>query len=140
MNKVIMSGRLTKDPDYREIQQEIGSFHVANFDLAVRRNSKNVTDFFRVKTFNKIADNVKEYLHKGMRVLVEGELNITSYTDKETGEKKSYCEINASRVEFIDAKNGSENGSNSGGYPQPAPDGDDSFMSIPEGYEDLPFK
>lgn len=136
MNKVIMIGRLTKDPDFKEVQQENGGFHVANFDIAVRRNTKKVTDFFHVKAFNKIADISRDYLHKGMRILVEGELNVTSYPDKETGEKKSYCEINASRIEFIDTKN---NGDSAGSVPSPAPDEYNGFMDIPEGYENLPF-
>lgn len=141
MNKVIMIGRLTKSPDYKEISSQNGTFRVANFDIAVRRNSSATTDFFHVKAFNNLADTARDYLRKGTKVLIEGELQTSSYPDKDTGEKKIYYGINAARIEFIESKSGVGSSDTAGGYPPPVPDGYDEFMNIPDGIdEDLPFK
>ena len=139
MNKVIMMGRLTKDPEHKEVSSGNGNFQVANFIIAVRRNTSDTTDFFRVKAFNKLSEIARDYLHKGMRVLIEGELNTSSYANKDTGEKKTSYEINAVRIEFVDTKSGNNNAP--GNFPPPAPEGYDGFMNIPDEIdEDLPFK
>ena len=136
-----MLGRLTRDPVCKEIRSQNGDFRVANFDIAVRRNTTDVTDFFHVKAFNKLSDVAEKYLRKGMKVLVEGEMTTSSYTDKDTGKKKTSFEINVSRIEFVDAKSGSENNGSTQKYPPPTPEGYDGFKNIPDGFdEDLPFK
>lgn len=140
MNRIILIGRLTRDPEYKTYQTENGEFRLAKFSLAVSRNtSKDVTDFFVVKGFNKLADTAYKYLHRGMRIMVEGELQTSSYPDKETGEKKTVYEISAQRFEFLDSKKDSSD--QPGDYPPPSPENDDGFMNIPEGYdEELPFR
>lgn len=141
MNRVIMIGRLTRDPECKEISSQNGKFQVANFDIAVRRNTTDVTDFFHVKAFNKLSDIAEKYLRKGMKVLVEGELLTSSYTDKDTGKKKTSFEISATRIEFVESKSGNENDGSTRNYPPPTPADYDGFSGIPEGYdENLPFK
>lgn len=141
MNKIILIGRLTRDPEYNTYSTENGEFRVAKFGLAVSRNtSRDVTDFFNIKGFNKHADTAFKYLHKGMRIMVEGELQISTYPDKETGEKKTAYDIIVQRYEFLDSKKDSSN-DQPGNYPPPAPEGYDGFMNIPDGYdEELPFR
>src|SRR5574344_305984 len=97
MNKIILSGRLTKDPDYQESKMPI-----ASFDLAVGRN-KDVTDFFRIKAFNETAKAVDKFTAKGLRVIVEGRIQTSSYERKD-GTKSYSIEVLADRVEFIDYK------------------------------------
>lgn len=140
MNKIIVTGRLTRDPAYKRCNSVNGEFRVSNFNLAVRRNgSRDTTDFFRIKAFNGIADSAFHYLHQGMRIMVEGELQISSYPDRETGEKKTLYEIVAQRLEFMDYRR--EESSQEGNYPPPAPEGYDGFMGVPEDeMDDTPFR
>lgn len=139
MNKVFMSGRLTKDPVFKTIKTQTGYFNVTNFDLAVRRNASDKSDFFHIKAMNKQAEIARDYLHKGMRVVIEGEFQTSAYPDKETGEKKTAYEINVNRIEFFDTKDGSA--MQEGKYPQKAPEGYNGFMDIPEGMEaEMPFR
>ena len=141
MNKIILIGRLTRDPEYNTYPTENGEFRVAKFSLAVSRNTeRDVTDFFNVRGFNKLADTAFRYLHKGMRIMVEGELQTSTYSDKKTGEKKTAYDIIAQRFEFLDSRKDSGN-DQSGNSPPPAPEDFDGFMSIPDGYdEELPFR
>lgn len=97
MNKIIISGRLTKDPDYQESKMPM-----ASFDVAVGRN-KDITDFFRVKAFNETAKAVEKFTAKGLRVIVEGRMQSSTYERKD-GTKATSFEILADRVEFIDYK------------------------------------
>ena len=112
MNMVVLVGRLTRDPSYNEVQSENGSHHIVSFYLAVPRN----------------------YLRKGKRIAVAGELMTGSYKDKETGKTVYTTEVTANRLEFADRK---DNGNS-----RQAPDSDaDGFSSVPDGYADeLPFR
>lgn len=140
MNKIILTGRLTRDPAYKRCNSVNGEFRVANFNLAVRRSgTKDVTDFFRIKAFNAFADSAFHYLHQGMRIMVEGELQTSSYPDRETGEKKTAYEVVVQRFEFLDSRK--EDSSQTGNYPPPAPEGYDGFMNVPDDeLDDLPFR
>ena len=103
MNKIILSGNLGRDG---ELKYAAGSGKaVLNFSIGVARGFKKEdgTDWVNCVVFDKRAESLAEYLVKGQRVLVEGQLRINSYTDKE-GNKKIAPSVNVSNVELIGAK------------------------------------
>ena len=105
LNKVILVGRLTRDPDLRYIQSGEA---VANFTLAVDRPFTNQkgekeTDFVRIVVWKKQAENCAQYLNKGSMAAVDGRLQLRNYEDS-SGEKKQAVEVVAERVVFIGGK------------------------------------
>ena len=105
LNKVILVGRLTRDPDLRYIQSGEA---VANFTLAVDRPFTNQkgekeTDFVRIVVWKKQAENCAQYLNKGSMAAVDGRLQVRNYEDN-SGEKKQAVEVVAERVVFIGGK------------------------------------
>lgn len=138
MNRVILIGRLTCDP---AIRQTPNGKNVASYRLAVDRPmSKGETDFFQIVAFGNGADFACKFLHKGMRIAIEGRIQTRSYNNKE-GKQVTVTEIVADRHEFCESKAAGGNG-----YTAPAPakeqapfppEGDD-FTEI-ETDDDLPF-
>ena len=107
MNKIIITGRLTKDP---EIYETASQTKVAKFSIAVNRPFKNVngeyeTDFFNCASFLGAA-NIKEYCHKGDLILVDGRVQNRTYDD-EKGNRHYITEIMCNRVEFLSSKGNS---------------------------------
>ena len=105
LNRVVLIGRLTKDPELRHTQN---GHAVANFDLAVDRpftgqDGEKETDFIRINVWRKQAENAANYLQKGSMAAVEGRLQIRSYQDKE-GIKRKAAEVVADNVRFLDGK------------------------------------
>lgn len=100
MNKVIMTGRLTKDVEPRYTQT---GKCVSRFNIAVNGYKKDDTNFFNVVAWDKLGELCGNYLTKGSKVLIEGQLISRSYEDN-SGNKKTAIEINASNVEFLDNK------------------------------------
>lgn len=99
MNKVILIGRLTKDPEVRYTGDNMA---VASFTVAIDRQSKEKkTDFPRVTVFGKQAENCERFLKKGRLVGVEGSIATGSYEDKD-GKKVYTTDVSASRVEFLE--------------------------------------
>lgn len=144
MNKVILMGRLTRDPDVRYSQSE-NSMAIARYTLAVdrrfNRGEENNTDFINIVAFGKAGEFAEKYLHKGTKVLVTGRIQTGSYTNKD-GQKVYTTDVVAEDQEFAESKNASSGEGGSGNYTRSsapvAADGD--FMSIPEGIvEELPF-
>lgn len=144
MNKVILMGRLTRDPDVRYSQGE-SSMAIARYTLAVdrrfNRGDENNTDFINIVAFGKAGEFAEKYLHKGTKVLVTGRIQTGSYTNKD-GQKVYTTDVVAEDQEFAESKNASSGEGGSGNYTRSsapvAADGD--FMSIPEGIvEELPF-
>lgn len=132
MNKVILIGRLTKDPDVRNTGDD-NSKAVARYTLAVDRRFKKDgetnADFISCIAFGNGAAFVEKYLSKGMKIVVVGRIQTGSYTNKE-GQKVYTTDVVVEEQEFAESKN-SRN-------PQPCPD--DGFMNIPDDIgEDLPF-
>ena len=130
MNKVILMGRLTKDPDMRGE----GSGLVARYSLAVDRRYKKdgetETDFINVVVFGKGAEFAEKYLKKGIKIVLTGRIQTGSYTNKD-GQKVYTTDVVAEDQEFAESK-GSGNNSESGS------DGD--FMTIPDSVkDDMPF-
>ena len=119
MNKVILVGRLTQDPEVRYTQ---AGKAVANFTLAVNRN-KEEADFIPVVLWEKLAESAGNNLFKGNRVLIEGRLQVRSY-EANDGQKRRITEIVAQNMEFLEAKKKDDESTPFGGV-QCVPD--DSF-------------
>lgn len=117
MNKIILMGRLTKDP---EVKYTNTGKAVAQFTLAVNRPIKNAegnyeADFINIVAWNQTAEVVGNYVQKGQRLLVEGRLQIRNYTAQD-GSKRSVTEVITDRVEFIESKNKNASEGKQGGF------------------------
>ena len=105
INRVILVGRLTKDPEYRQTQSEVST---ATFTLAVNRTFKNKNgereaDFINVVVFRQQAENVSKYLSKGSLAGVDGRIQSRNYENKE-GQRVFVTEVVADSVQFMDSK------------------------------------
>ena len=145
MNKVILMGRLTRDPEVRYSGDN--STVVARYSLAVdRRFSRgngddNNTDFINIVAFGRAGEFAEKYFRKGMKVLVTGRIQTGSYTNKD-GVKIYTTDVVAEDQEFCESKNnsGSDGGFAGGNTSAPASNFGDGFMNIPDGIdEELPF-
>lgn len=137
MNRVILCGRLTREPEVRYSQTASGSMAVARYTLAVdrafKKDGEQAADFINCIAFGKNGEFAEKYLHQGTKIIVEGRWQTGNYTNKD-GQKVYTNDCNISKLEFCDSKNSS----GSSAEPQPKPD--DSFMSIPNDIdEELPF-
>ena len=146
MNKVILMGRLTRDPEVRYSTGE-RSMAIARYTLAVDRRGRRgqgadgqeqTADFIQCVAFDRAGEFAEKYFHQGQRVLVTGRIQTGSYTNKE-GQRVYTTDIIVEDQEFADSKN-----DNAGaGYkkPEPAAASSEGFMNIPDGVEDegLPF-
>ncbi|HOA17779.1 MAG TPA: single-stranded DNA-binding protein [Fervidobacterium sp.] len=102
-NKVVLVGRLTKDP---ETKQTLDGNLIATFTLAVNRSNNNGdVDFIRIVTFRKTAELVHSYLQKGRMVLVEGKLRINKWKAND-GQTRSTPEVWADNIVFIESRKG----------------------------------
>jgi len=149
MNKVILMGRLTRDPEVRYSQGE-GQMAIARFSLAVDRRFKRqgdtvTADFFNCTAFGKQGEFVEKYLKQGTKVVVTGRIQNDNYTNKE-GQKVYSVQVIVEEIEFAESKNAS---AGNGGSFQNAPAGnsaepmmpEDGFMNIPDGIDNsLPFQ
>lgn len=150
MNKVILCGRLVRDPEVRYSTGQ-RSMAVAKYTLAVERKGKKKegeqsSDFINCVAFDKLGEFAEKYFTKGLRILVSGRIQTGSYTNKE-GRKVYTTDVIVEEQEFADSKNSNSSG-NSGSYgyqpasmPSPSSVIGDGFMNIPDGIEDegLPF-
>lgn len=137
MNKVILTGRLTRDPEIRYAQQNDTA--IARYTLAVDRMTKNAeqsADFIRCVAFNKPAEFAEKYLRKGIKIAITGRIQTGSYTDRD-GRKVYTTDIVVENQEFCESRNAS---SSSEPSTQPSSNYADKFMNIPDGIDDeLPF-
>ena len=136
MNRVILMGRLTREPDIRWTQGS-PSTQIARYTLAVDRRGKDKdADFINCIAFNKSADFAEKYLHKGTKILVEGRIQTGSYTNKD-GQKVYTTDIIVDSHEFVESAKVNEPSTSNGN------DGfiNEGFMSIPDNADDagLPF-
>ena len=151
MNKAILMGRLTRDPDVRYSAGE-NSTAVARYTLAVdrrfHRDGDATADFIGCVAFGRQAEFAEKYLRQGTKIAITGRIQTGSYTNRE-GQKVYTTDVVVEEQEFAESKNA---GGNNGGYsaPQhnnPAPSANtsdlgsaDGFMNIPDGIdEELPF-
>ena len=148
MNKVILLGNLTRDPEVRYSQGS--NMAIARFSLAVNRRfpreGEPDSDFFNCTAFGKTAEFVEKHFHKGSRMSLVGRVQNHNYTNK-NGEMVYSVQIIAEEVEFAERKstadaNAAAGFGGSGAGPAPANDSDagDDFMPVPEGVDDdIPF-
>ncbi|MBO5097301.1 MAG: single-stranded DNA-binding protein [Agathobacter sp.] len=146
MNKVILMGRLTRDPEVRYSQGD-ASTAIARFSLAVDRRFKRdgddqTADFINCVAFGRTAEFMERYARKGTKFVVEGRIQTGSYTNKD-GQKVYTTDVVVENIEFAESKASGDN--NNGGYvpadrPSPSGAAGDGFMNIPDGIdEELPF-
>jgi single-strand DNA-binding protein len=130
MNKVILMGNLTKDPEIR-YTQSADPVTVAKFALAVSRRFKREgeqdTDFINCTVFGKQAEFAEKYLKKGMKIIVSGRLQISQY-DNASGQRQWYTDVILDEIEFAESKAGyearmSQRGQYDDPQPQPQPSG-----------------
>ena len=145
MNKVILMGRLTRDPEVRYSQGE-NATAVARYTLAVdrrfnRNNDEQTADFINCVAFGRAGEFAERYFHKGTKIAVTGRIQTGSYTNKD-GNKVYTTEVVIEEQEFAESKASAGGGDyQSMERPTPSDASADGFMSIPEGIENnLPFK
>ena len=151
MNKVVLMGRLTRNPEVRYSQGQNGEQNaIARYTLAVDRRFKREgdeqnADFISCVAFGKQGEFAEKYLKQGTKIAITGRIQTGSYTNKD-GQKVYTTDVVIEEQEFAESKNAS--GGNSGGNAAPAGNPpaqesapNDGFMNIPAGIEnDLPFK
>ena len=134
MNKWIGIGRLTRDPEVRYGQSGNA---IANFSVAVdrrfKRDGEAQADFFNCTAFGKTGEFVEKYLHKGTKVVIDGEVQNNNYEDK-NGTKHYSVQIIINQIEFAESKRAAEE---NGNYSEPAANepstnapADDGFMNV----------
>lgn len=148
MNKVILMGRLTRDPEIRYANNENNTC-IANYTLAIdrrfkRQGDEQTADFIRCVAMGKNGEFAEKYLHQGTKIVVEGRIQTGSYTNKD-GNKVYTTDVVIESHEFAESKAASgQNGNQSSSAPtRPEPVSADSngFMNIPDSIdEELPFK
>ena len=166
MNKVILMGRLTREPDVRYSQNADGSMAVARYTLAVDRrrarnnNDEQSADFISCVAFGRSGEFAEKYLHQGTKIVVTGRIQTGSYTNKD-GQRVYTTDVVVEEQDFAESKAAAS--SYTGGYqqqggyanapepqaapaytpsrPEPSAVAGDGFMNIPDGVEDegLPF-
>lgn len=149
MNKVILMGRLTRDPEVRYTQGD-NQMAIARYTLAVdrrfnRNGDENTADFISCVAFGKSGEFAERYLRKGTKIAVTGRIQTGSYTNKD-GVKVYTTDVVVEDQEFAESKNSNNNGGgfegnygNNGQSAAPMAAGD-GFMNIPDGIdEELPF-
>lgn len=146
MNKVILMGRLTRDPEVRYSQGE-RSMAIARYTLAVdRKGSRNqgsneqTADFISCVAFDKAGEFAEKYFRQGMRVLISGRIQTGSYTNRD-GVKVYTTDIVVEDQEFADSKGATAAGNGQSSNQSQYTDTGEGFMNIPDGVEDdgLPF-
>lgn len=147
MNKVILMGRLTRDPEIRYANNENNTC-IANYTLAVdrrfkRQGDEQTADFIRCVAMGKGGEFAEKYLHQGTKIVVEGRIQTGSYTNKD-GQKIFTTDVLVKLQEFAESKaasaqNGNQNAS-APTRPNVAQNDSDGFMNIPDAIEEeLPF-
>jgi len=147
MNKVILMGRLTRDPEIRYANNENNTC-IANYTLAVdrrfkRQGDEQTADFIRCVAMGRGGEFAEKYLHQGTKIVVEGRIQTGSYTNKD-GQKIFTTDVLVESQEFAESKaasaqNGNQNAS-APTRPNVAQNDSDGFMNIPDAIEEeLPF-
>jgi single-strand DNA-binding protein len=143
LNKVLLIGNITRDPELRYIQSGTA---VLDLGVAVNRRVKgsdgtwgDEAAFIDVTVWGKQAENCAEYLSKGRSVFVEGHLKFDQWEDKKTGDKRSKLKVTAENIQFLGGKPSGGDGGGGRGRPEPAgkpePPADDTDLSD----DDIPF-
>lgn len=141
MNKVILCGRLTRDPDIKYSQGE-NSTAIARYTIAVDRRFANrndanaqTADFIPCVAFGKSGEFAEKYYRKGTKVIITGRIQTGSYTDK-NGNKVYTTDVVVEEQEFAESKSSQNDNSSA----QQSAASNDGFMNIPDGIDmELPF-
>ncbi len=143
MNKVILMGRLTREPDVRYSQGD-NAMAVARYTLAVdrrfKRDGEATADFISCVAFAKQAEFAERYLHQGTKLVVEGRIQTGSYTNKD-GQKVYTTDVVVENCEFAESKANAE-GNSSVSRPEPVNAAGEGFMNIAQSVDEedeLPF-
>lgn len=137
MNRVLLQGRLTADPELRHTQSGTA---VTSFRIAVDRNYKDretgerKADFINVVAWRQTGEMISRYFSKGRMILVEGELQVRDYTDKD-GNRRYATEVNANSVYFCDSKKSEGRNAPDAGYTPPP----NQFTELEGDSGELPF-
>lgn len=142
MNKIILMGRLTRDPEVRYSQGE-NALAIARYTLAVdrrfKKDNEQTTDFIPCIVFGKSAEFVEKYFRQGTKVTVCGRIQTGSYTNKD-GVKVYTTDVVVEEQEFAESKANSQQNQQSNNT-GPVSDSGDGFTNIPDGVdEELPFQ
>lgn len=143
MNKCILVGRLTRDPETRYSQGE-NAMAITRFSIAVNRRFKNKegnyeADFPNCVCYGKTAEFVEQYFKKGMAIGVVGRLTTGNYTNKD-GVKVYTTDVIVEEAEFVESKNSGDASATSNTPSNNNASSGDGFMNIPDGIdEELPF-
>ena len=150
MNKVILMGRLTRDPEVRYSAGE-NALAIARYTLAVdrrfRRDGEASADFISCVSFGRTAEFAEKYFRQGLKIAVTGRIQTGSYTNRE-GQKVYTTEVVVEEQEFAESKSAAASNGGDSSYaaytpsrPEPSAAAGDGFMNIPDGVEDegLPF-
>lgn len=146
MNKVILMGRLTRDPEVRYSSGD-NQMAIARYTIAVDRrgrregNDGQTADFINCVAFGRAGEFAEKYFHKGIKIAITGRIQTGSYTNKD-GQKVYTTDVVVEEQEFAESKAASENaGSGYAPVDRPSPSSaGDGFMNIPDGIdEELPF-
>ncbi|HDT6192907.1 TPA: single-stranded DNA-binding protein [Staphylococcus aureus] len=140
LNRTVLVGRLTKDPELRSTPNGV---NVGTFTLAVNRTFTNAqgereADFINVVVFKKQAENVKNYLSKGSLAGVDGRLQTRSYDNKD-GQRVFVTEVVADSVQFLEPKNNNQQPNNNYHQQGQTQTGNNPFDNTEEDFSDLPF-
>ena len=147
MNKVILMGRLTRDPEIRYSSGD-SQTAIARYTLAVdrrfnRNNDEQTADFIGCVAFGRAGEFAEKYLRQGTKIVVEGRIQTGSYTNKD-GQKVYTTDVMVESQEFAESKSASQQNENSQSSaptrPNPTSASNDGFLNIPDGIEEeLPF-
>lgn len=141
LNKAILMGRLTRDPELRHTQSNMA---VASFSLAIDRdrkgpNGERQTDFIDCVAWGRQAEFVSQWFTKGMLAIVVGRMQSTSYEDK-NGNKRTKITVNCDEVQFGETKKAREANQRAGGQDfTPPPPGDGNWSELPDDEGDVPW-
>ena len=149
MNRVILLGRLARDPEVR-YTQAAEPLAVCRFAVAVdrpysrnRQDNEPTADFINCVCFGKRGENINQYFRKGNRIAVQGRLQVSTYTDQQ-GNKRYSTDVVVEDFEFVESRNERANSSEGGFNPAPAPQpsvapAPSAGFSIDSEDEELPF-
>ena len=155
MNRVILMGRLTRDPEVRYSQGE-RSMAIARYTLAVDRRGRRgqdssaeqqTADFINCVAFDRAAEFAEKYFRQGLKIAVTGRIQTGSYTNKD-GQRVYTTDVVVEEQEFAESKSAAASNGGDSNYaaytpsrPEPSQAAGDGFMAIPDGVDDegLPF-
>lgn len=137
MNKVILMGRLTRNPEVRTTETTTVAKYALAVDRKFHRDGENTADFINCVTFGKSAEFAEKYLKKGTKVVIVGSIRTGSYTNKD-GQKVYTTEVAVDEHEFCESRNSTRTSA-----PAPSAPADSAapeYMNAPDGIDDdIPF-